>query len=105
MDFSINVAKTLARRSCKDCFGRGYVTISWAGDKIPVMNPYETLSKTEQVQKNNGEKYEKRTYYKTEKFKVQVTGVKPTIEFQDWCCCTRKKAERLSKMNEVKSGG
>lgn len=105
MDFSIQVAKVLAKRSCKNCFGNGYQNVNWCGEKIPIINPHKVVKLKKINNKDVGKKYKNRTYYTTERVIIPLVGTKPLIQYRTWCTCCQKKVDKMTKSNEVKSGG
>jgi len=72
MKFKMELAKVFAKKSCKQCFGRGYQIWNTAGP-FPIVNLYRVV---------NGQK-------------VQNLNYTPTIDEKIYCRCSEKKITKL----------
>lgn len=79
--FSFELAESLSKKSCKHCYGKGYLTISFSGEKTPIVNPYYSIrKKVDRVYK---------------KVNIPRVGTRSIFEENVFCSCSRKRLEGL----------
>lgn len=74
MKFKMELAKTFAKKSCKQCFGRGYQIWNTAG-QFPIVNRYRMV---------NGQP-------------VANLNYSPTVDIEVFCKCSQKKVDKLEE--------
>ena len=77
MEFSIEVAKVFAKKNCKDCWGRGYLTRQVSPDKFPLVNEFIKVN------------------YNGEIVKISRPNVNKPIESTNFCHCAERSIKRL----------